>query len=374
MGRVLLPEAIWLARETPPHWGTRAKNREAGGGARCVGLSSCCRTSRSRSDYSVIGFLIESECSLPTFLHNATQPEALQWEGPEKAWGARTKRQCWFTKDGESNSTAGKSRIHTHIYIYSIHFIIQMCIVCSSVYIFQRGICLFMFLKTVAIRVRSGRLHSGSGRILRNGGLTWQAAIANFARLLCGFSDEKHNQVRMLPGGQCRASGVNGSNINQYNVNSRGCNTLCWSLAVGPTSVCQKQMAVGSDSPSSIGIKRMSRTCSVTLLASFTCMMRDTSSGLCWTCQCSSSRPWQASALIWRGWKRRQVLQHNSHSEWGEKPEWQKMCPGGTSNPPRSGLAFWCVHGEAEGGRMPRHDSEFGTQVSWHLSFDVLYH
>ena len=69
-------------------------------------------------------------------------------------------------------------------------------------------------------------------------------------------------------------------------------------------------------------------------------MMRDTSSGLCWTCQCSSSRLWPASALIisaeagqsleleqiWRGWKTRQVLQHNSHSEWGEKPEWQKMC------------------------------------------------
>ena len=38
-------------------------------------------------------------------------------------------------------------------------------------YIFFKGVSFVHVSETVAIRVRSGRLHSGSGRILRNGDL-----------------------------------------------------------------------------------------------------------------------------------------------------------------------------------------------------------
>ena len=88
------------------------------------------------ADYSVIGFLIESECSLPTFLHNATQPEALH-EKDRKRRGVPPRKDNAGLRKMAKATVLPESRVYTSIYIVFIYFIIQMCIVCSIVYIFQ---------------------------------------------------------------------------------------------------------------------------------------------------------------------------------------------------------------------------------------------
>ena len=99
------------------------------------------------ADYSVIGFLIESECSLPTFLHNATQPEALH-EKDRKRRGVPPRKDNAGLRKMAKATVLPESRVYTSIYIYSIYLFHHSnvhrmfnCIYFSNVY------RLFMFLK-----------------------------------------------------------------------------------------------------------------------------------------------------------------------------------------------------------------------------------
>ena len=65
-----------------------------------------------------------------------------------------------------------ESRVYTNIYIYIIVFISSFkCASYVQLYLFFKCVSFVHVSETVAIRVRSGRLYSGSGRILRNGDL-----------------------------------------------------------------------------------------------------------------------------------------------------------------------------------------------------------
>ena len=86
-------------------------------------------------------------------------------------------------------------------------------------YIFFRCVSFVHVSETVAIRVRSGRLHSGSGRIPRNGGLLDKPRLP----ILPGcFGSPTNDTTRcgLYTRGTVQGKWVNGSNINQYNVNS----------------------------------------------------------------------------------------------------------------------------------------------------------